>query len=198
MRKILLLGCGHRRQKILVPPGTSATFEGDTLLTLDENPLCHPDILCDLDTDEWDGFHNSSALRCGEIWDWNAHRHTFDEIHAYEVLEHFGVQGDYRALFSTFWHIWNLLKPNGYFCGTTPSRYSPWLWGDPGHRRVILPETLTFLCQPSYEAQIGRTALSDYRGVFKADFNIVSSADDRVTHAFILQAVKPSRYRIIQ
>lgn len=191
----LLLGCGHQRNKILVPPGT--TSEWQRMETLDINQECRPDWLCDLDR-----MRNNKWVVIGRDDNYEYHQsaadyfvsNRFDEIHAYEVLEHIGEQGEYSAFFNHFSEIWRLLKPDGFLCATVPSRYSPWLWGDPGHRRAILPESLIFLDQTTYMAQLGRTAMSDYRGIYKADFEIIRSTDDRIFHSFILKAIKPSRY----
>jgi len=51
----------------------------------------------------------------------------FDEVHAYEVLEHLGRQGDYRSFFATFANIYRVLVPGGLLLATVPSRYSGWL-----------------------------------------------------------------------
>lgn len=186
MYKELLLGCGSQRQKILTPPVYNV-YTNDTvgfgtwndLTTLDHNPDHKPDIVYELNNVYWD-FDPADS---------------YDEIHAYEVLEHLGFQGHYVNFFRDFTNIWRLLKPNGFLCATVPSRFSPWLWGDPGHRRAILPETLIFLDQTTYTNQVGKTSLSDYRDVYKADFKIISSSDDRGFHSFILQAIKPSRIK---
>lgn len=179
MYRELLLGCGHKRDKRLFPDPQRTTWEN--LITVDSNEECLPTVIADL--------FNSRSLYKGDLIEEN----SFDEIHAYEVLEHIGNQGDFRIFFFQFETYWHILKPGGFFCATVPSRYSPWLWGDPGHSRAILPETLTFLHQPAYAAQIGKTSMSDYRKYFKADFDIVRTADDRTTHSFILRAVKPAR-----
>lgn len=50
-----------------------------------------------------------------------------------------------------------------------------------------------FLNQPQYDAQAGKTSMSDYRRDYRADFDIVGTFDDHTTHKFVLQAVKPSR-----
>jgi hypothetical protein len=164
MYRELLLGAGHQRKKIIVPPGTPQQFQN--LETLDNNRLCNPDIFFDLnELNEFIGFRSD----------------FYNEIHAYEVLEHLGRQGDYL-----------MLIVDGFLCATVPSRFSPWLWGDPGHTRAILPETLIFLDQTSYK-QCGHTAMSDYRDVWHGDFKIIESKDDRTFHTFILQAVKPAR-----
>ena len=174
MRRELLLGCGHSRVKRIIPP--NAPTDWVDLLTIDFDPATDAHVVIDLNPSNWD----------------LPYIDEFDEIHAYEVLEHLGRQGNFIRFFSHFYEIWRMLKPDGYLCATVPSRFSPWLWGDPGHSRAILPETLIFLDQTAY-AQCGKTALSDYRFCYKADFKIISSTDDRIFHSFILQAVKPAR-----
>jgi|ERR1700678_722716 len=179
----LLLGCGYKRDKRLFVRGFETTWHD--LMTIDSNDRCKPDIVRDLnDTNLW------------EILEINARAFgLFNEVHAYEVLEHLGSQGDFASFFKIFTHIWNVLAPNGYLCATTPSRFSPWLWGDPGHRRAILPESLIFLDQTQYQQQCGVTPMSDYRFCYTADFKIIESKDDKTTHSFILRAIKPSRYQ---
>jgi SAM-dependent methyltransferase len=118
---------------------------------------------------------------------------TFDEIHAYEVLEHTGQQGDWKFFFAQWSEFWRILKPEGAFFGTVPAYNSPWAWGDPSHTRVLPSESLVFLSQPEYEAQVGKTPMSDFRFVFKADFDILHTVIDASTHQFVLRAVKPSR-----
>lgn len=174
MYRELLLGCGHSREKRIRPPNGPEVWRD--LLTIDFDKSTSADIVLDLSGDRWD----------------LPYRDEFNEIHAYELLEHLGMQGDFHAFFAQFSEIWRLLKPDGYLCATVPSRYSPWLWGDPGHCRAILPETLIFLDQTAY-AQCGKTCFSDYRFCYKADFKIISSKDDKTFHTFILQAVKPVR-----
>lgn len=185
----LLLGCGHKKDKRVIIPGTPRQW--CHLTTVDINPTCDPDILTDLDSPLW---MINARCRFSEkaVFD-HFSADTYDEIHAYELLEHLGSQGEYKEFFRLMMDVWKLLKPNGYFCATTPSRYSPWLWGDPGHRRAILPQTLIFLDRTEYTRQLGHTAMSDYRAWFGGDFRIHHSTDDRTTHSFILQAMKPVR-----
>jgi hypothetical protein len=130
----------------------------------------------------------------------------WDEIHAYEVLEHLGQQGDAASFLAHFSELYRLLKPNGYLCATVPSVSSKWLWGDPSHRRVINECSLVFLDQEQYQAQIDRrlaadqppTNMSDFRDSlrYRADFKLVDQHDNRTSFTFILQAVKPSRYKL--
>ena len=84
-----------------------------------------------------------------------------------------------------------MLKPGGVFIGTCPAWNSPWAFGDPSHTRVISAESLIFLSQPAYE-QVGRTPMSDFRFIYKADFDIIHSHTAE-RFEFVLEAVKPSR-----
>lgn len=189
----LLLGCGHKKDKRVIPSGVR---EWRNVTTVDINPACDPDVIADLDAYDWPApgrkyatWQREPNVNAPFAW----LDGSYDEIHAYEVMEHLGTQGDFRVFFYFMSRIWRLLKPDGMFCATTPSRYSPWLWGDPGHRRAILPQTLIFLDRTEYRRQLGHTAMSDYRAWFDGDFRIHHSADDRTTHSFILQAMKPVR-----
>ncbi len=194
----LLLGCGHSREKRLDPrdfmpqqrpaPADLRTWRGQ-LDTLDYVLECHPDFVCNLQRVPWQVSRVCDPCELPTVLD----ESSYDELHAYEVLEHLGRQGDFRAFFYHFSEVWRVLKPGGYLCATCPSRYSEWLWGDPGHTRAILPCTLVFLNQPQYDAQRGKTSMSDYRRDYRADFDIVGTLDDHITHRFVLQAVKPSR-----
>jgi SAM-dependent methyltransferase len=185
----LLLGCGRSREKRIVVPGTPSEWQG--LVTLDSNPAVKPDIVTDI-SDGLAGLYETSDGGYAEIAN-----DYFDELHAYEVLEHLSAQGDEIAFFRQFSEFWRVLKPRGYFCATVPSRYSGWLWGDPSHKRAILPESLTFLDQGEYIRQCDAAApssMSDFRNIYRADFRVLQVADNRQTFSFILQAVKPSRW----
>jgi len=175
----LLIGCGYARDKRIVVPG--ATPKWCNLTTLDSNPSCNPDIVCDLNAHKW--------ISRNEVWE------VFDEVHAYEVLEHLGRQWDVQSFFATFNNIYRLLKPGGYCAATVPSRYSDGLWGDPGHTRIINAMSLVFLSRQQYvDQRKARTSMSDYRDHMQCDFDIVRSDDDKTTHRFILQKVSPQRY----
>lgn len=187
----LLIGCGHSRQKRLALPGQSLEFTN--LITVDNNPKCNPHIICDLNTLFWcpqGPIIREEGTMVSPVG--NRFQQSFyTEIHAYEVLEHLGRQGDVPSFFSTFTNLWRILRPGGHVFATVPSRFSPWLWGDPGHTRAILPESLIFLSQNNYaQCDGGKSPMTDYRSVYKADFNIVHSVDDRTFHSFILQAIK--------
>jgi len=170
MKKELLIGCGSERSKRLSLDGSSLW---DNLVTLDYNADHRPDFVWDL--------NNFFGLP----FDDNA----FDEIHAYEVLEHTGTQGDYKFFFRQFSDFWRVLRPGGHFFATCPSRHSPWAWGDPSHTRIMQPEQLVFLSQQQYRDQVGKTSMSDFRNIYKADFEVIHCVDDHTTFSFILKVV---------
>ena len=175
MKTELLIGAGSSRVKKLVPWGHQPTW--DNLITLDNNPDHKPDIVHDLEKPYIPLPYDFA-----------------DEIHAYEVLEHTGQQGDYEFFFAQFSDFWRVLKPGGLLIGSCPSRHSAWAFGDPSHRRIVQPESFVFLVQPEYTCQVGKTAMSDFRHIYKADLDIQHSDDNGESFTFILCAVKPSRY----
>lgn len=168
----LLIGCGSNWDKRMSADGTK---DWTCLTTLDYNGMHKPDI-------EWD--LTDMPLPFPDNF--------FDEVHAYEVLEHTGRQGDYKFFFEQFSEFYRILKHGGHLMATCPSRNSPWAWGDPSHTRILQPEQLIFLTQPQYE-QVGKTSMSDFRHIYKADFDVVYCKDDGDQFQFILKAVKPSR-----
>jgi hypothetical protein len=173
----LLIGCGSSRERRLVVEGKTGW---DRLLTLDNNADHNPDFVHDLNRYPWPFMDNA-----------------LHEIHAYEVIEHLGQQGDYRSFFEFFAEAYRVLEPGGYFAATCPSYKSMWAFGDPSHTRVITSGTLVFLDQDQYAKQVGVTAMSDFRYLWKGDFKVSwvdMRAEDRGEGlSFILQAVKPSR-----
>jgi SAM-dependent methyltransferase len=167
----LLIGCGNDLRK-------KVTFdkipkEWCQLVTLDYDEGLNADVHHDL---------NSIPYPFDDD--------MFDEVHAYEVLEHCGTQGDWRFFFNQFAEFWRILKPGGYFVATVPMWDCVWAWGDPGHRRIITPNTLVFLSQKEYAAQVGKTAMADYRPWYKADFEPVTYNEKEGTFAFVLKALK--------
>jgi predicted SAM-dependent methyltransferase len=160
--KELLLGCGSRTEKDIYIDNPN--FENVT--RLDYNADHNPDILHDLTV---------HPLPFDD--------EEFDEIHAYEVLEHLATQGDYEFFFQEFSEYWRILKPQGRFYASVPIK--EWTWGDPSHRRAIQPETLIFLDQDQY-VQVGETSMSDFRNIYKASFKTIY-AEARDKFYFVLE-----------
>lgn len=168
--KELLLGCGHSRKKRLKPEFAKEDWQN--LITLDINPMTHADVIHDLAVTPWPFEDNQ-----------------FDEIHAYEVLEHFGQQGDWEAFFAHFYEIWRLLKPGGHLMASTPCWDKVWAWGDPGHTRIISEGTLAFLDQQNYLTD-GTTPMTDYRDFWKGDFECIGLQEQNDSMYFVLKARK--------
>jgi len=166
----LLIGCGNDRNKKIYWEGIQR--EWADLTTLDIDPSTGCDVVHDL---------NVLPLPFADA--------TFDEIHAYEVLEHCGRQGDWQFFFAQFAEFYRILKPNGYFIASVPMWDSQWAWGDPGHTRVITSGSLVFLNREEYQ-QIGQTAMTDYRPWLKCDFRALALSEHEEVFGFVLQARK--------
>lgn len=167
----LLIGCGNNREKRMGIAGTPKEWKN--LTTLDVDPLCNPDVWFDLNNLPYPFEDNQ-----------------FDEIHAYEVLEHVGAQGDHAFFFAQFGELFRILKPDGLLFGTVPAWNSIWAWGDPSHRRVISRASLTYLGQAEYKKQVGTTPMTDFRGIWKHDMPLVWYKEEADTFHFTLQAKK--------
>ena len=169
MFRELVLGAGNYPYKKIY--NGSKEYTNPTRVDID--PDCNPDLLLDLNTNSLP-FPDSS----------------FDEIHMYEVLEHLGTQGDYKHFFAFFTEAARVLKPNGFFLGSVPAPGSPWVFGDPGHTRAIPPESFVFLDQDEYMEQVGKTPMTDYRSIYKANFKRAYLQEDKGVLFFILKNIK--------
>lgn len=170
----LLIGAGSDHRKKLSLDGST---EFENLTTLDNNPDHDVDVVWDLNAQTPLPFENES----------------FDEIHAYEVLEHLGSQGDYKFFFREFEEYWRILKPDGHFYATVPSPESAWALGDPSHTRIFHPYWLTFLNQQNYEEQVGETAMSDFRSIYHANFIALTGEVREDSFIFVLRKEEASR-----
>ena len=169
----LLIGCGNSRRKKL----SLSEHDWQDLTTMDHDPNCGADVIHDLEEYPWPFADNS-----------------FDECHAYCVLEHLGRQGDYKSFFATFAEIYRVLKPGGHLIAICPSWQSEWAFADPSHTRIIAPGSLVFLSREQYHNQIGKTAMTDFRWLWKGDFEAIHIDDNGKSFAFGLKAHKPVRY----
>lgn len=153
LKRSLLLGCGNSRKK-------KVAFEGNhewagELTTIDMDPNCGADIVHDLDVHPLPFPDN-----------------TFDEMGAYDVLEHLGRQGDWKGYFTEFAEYWRILKPGGQFGIIVPINKDA--LADPGHTRFFSPTWFGFLSQSFYEENLRKGApVTDYRWAWKRNFEIL-------------------------
>lgn len=165
----LLIGCGHRREKVLHLDGKK---EWTNLKTVDHNPDTGCDLVHDL-----------------EIFPYPFEDNQFDEIHAYEVLEHTGNQGDHLFFFEQFNEFHRILKDGGVLFASVPRYDRMWAWGDPSHKRVINAGSLSFLEQKAYE-ECATSARTDFRYCYHGDFEIILLQENETQLFFALRAIK--------
>ena len=147
----LLLGAGHNRTKKVSLVG-SENWTGD-LVTLDMGPGC--DIL-------WDLENRPLPFKDEE----------FDELAAYDVLEHIGKQGDWRGWFDEMAEYHRILKPGGLFSIMVPIGEDR--FADPGHTRFLALNNFVFLSQSAYEDAISAgLPVTDYRWYWKKNFTLL-------------------------
>jgi hypothetical protein len=155
-RKTLFIGAGHTVKKLIKAPWLEEQEEEEKIITLDIAEECKPDIEYDLDFLAVGG---SLPFEDEEL----------EQIHAYEVLEHFGSQGDWRGFFKEWTEFHRILKEGGCFFGTVPLPGTQ-QWGDPGHMRSLNEVSFSFLdqnlCRYEIETGIPRT---DYSSVWKGN-----------------------------
>ena len=152
MKKSLLLGCGNSRQKKVFLNGDNEFGE---LTTIDMNPNCGADIVHDLD-DHPLPFDDE----------------TFDELAAYDVLEHLGMQGDWRGWFCEMAEYHRILKPGGTFGIIVPIGSDA--LADPGHTRFFSLNYFLFLSQAWYDSQLANgLPITDYRWIWRKNFETI-------------------------
>ena len=171
MRHELLLGAGASKDKrIRIEESPGDTFESPTTLDIQEPA----DIIHDL---------NDHILPIAS--------NSYDEIHAYEILEHLGKQGDWQFFFDQFREFWRVLKPNGLFCFSVPEWDSHWSYSDPGHTRVLPKHTFAFLTAEHYEQVGNKSSCTNYRAALGDQRWEVLGMEDTQHQLFgILKALK--------
>lgn len=181
MKRYLLIGAGSEHGKRIAFGASEQNgqgsperdFKGGELVTLDVDPDLKPDVV-----------HNLDVLPYPFATD------EFDEIHAYEVLEHCGTQGDGAFFFGQFAEFWRILKPGGYFMASVPMWDSPQAWGVPDHRRCLPANIFGFLNQDYYK-NLGKPGYADYRKwLGTTNFRCVGADEGKDNLHVVLQAVK--------
>ncbi len=151
----LLIGCGNSREKKVALQGAASFIE--PLITLDMNPDCGANFVHNLD---------ERPLPFKDDW--------FDELAAYDVLEHLGRQGDWKGFFEEFAEYWRIMKPNGLFGILVPT--GPDYLADPGHTRFFSIDWFRFLNQSWYAAALAKgEQVTDYRWFYKRHFETVEA-----------------------
>ena len=148
-QRSLLIGCGNNHTKQVQYDG-KAEWAGE-LTKMDINPNCGADILFDME---------DVASRGGRM---PFEDDTFDEAGAYNTLEHWGRQGDFRGWFHECGEYWRILKPGGLMSVLVPIGQDA--LADPGHTRFFQANWFGFLSQKFYEGNDQlKTCFTDYRG----------------------------------
>ena len=162
----LLLGAGHNRTKKVWL--VDAPEWSKPLVTLDMGSECGADVV-------WDLEHRPLPFKDEE----------FDELAAYDVIEHIGKQGDWRGWFDEFSEYWRILKPGGVFGIIVPIGDDA--FADPGHTRFIQKNHFGFLNQNFYKANIAAGhPVTDYRWYWKKNFNIAYMEEQEGHHIAVM------------
>jgi SAM-dependent methyltransferase len=174
MKRYLLLGSGSEHSKrIAFDKSPEKDFSEGELVTLDVDPDLNPNVVHDLDSLPYPFQDNE-----------------FDEIHAYEVLEHCGTQGDGKFFFNQFAEFYRMLKPDGYMMISVPMWDCDMAWGVPDHKRVLPANVFGFL-NPSYYDNIGQPGYADYRKWLGKTNFLVTGIDEMKTQLYIvMKAIK--------
>lgn len=174
MQRSLLIGCGRNLTKQVQYDG-KAEWTGE-LTTLDMNQDVNPDIVFDMASLSWAAGSPVEFLQDGRIRRRESllpfDADTFDEIGAYNCLEHWGVQGDWRGWFAEMGEYWRILKPGGLMSILVP--IGPDALADPGHTRFFQQNWFGFLSQAFYERnEVIGSCFTDYRFAWKLNFDVL-------------------------
>lgn len=177
-QRSLLIGCGNSRVK-KVYLESQPDWIGE-LTTLDFNPSCGADVVFDLERlciPMKDQLHGTRILPFDD--------ETFDELAAYDVLEHFGQQGNWRGFFSEMAEFHRILKPSGTFGIIVPIGQDALV--DPGHTRFFHATWFHFLSQSYYERVLAEgRPVTDYRWYWTLNFDVLFMEQQNDHHVGVL------------
>ncbi len=178
MKHILVVGSGRSIDKRISFPATdehpgspSKDFDG-CVVTLDYRAETCPDIVADLN-------------KLPYLWGCTE---SFEEIHAYSILEHCGQQGDAEFFFGQFNEFHRILKPNGFIMITVPMWNSKGALAVPDHKR-IMPLGLFGFLEESYYDNVGKQNYGDYRHLLRGYWDFVGGAESSTTLSLALRKV---------
>jgi SAM-dependent methyltransferase len=173
-KRCLLLGSGSEHGKRIKFEGSPETdFSSFDLVKLDLDESLRPDVVHDLNDLPYPFLDNE-----------------FDEIHAYEVLEHCGTQGDGKFFFDQFAEFYRILKPGGFMMISVPMWDSQVAWGVPDHKRVM-PACLFGFLNPDYYKNLGKPGYADYRKwLGSTNFDPIGADEKTETLYIVLKARK--------
>ena len=182
MKQYLLIGCGGARDKRIHFPASDECgpgsiekdFSGGQLTTLDVDPESGADIVHDLNVLPYPLADNA-----------------YDEIHAYEVLEHCGRQGDGAYFFGQFREFWRALKPGGYMMISVPMWNDAMAFGVPDHTRVLPDCVFGFLSADYEKVHAGKQGVGNYKKLRgDMDFMPLMKQDTDTQLYVVLRAIK--------
>lgn len=165
LKRSLLIGCGNSRVKHVQYAG-NAEWTGE-LTTMDMDPNCGADIVFDMEA-----ITISFKDACFPTVHLPFEENTFDEIGAYNCMEHWGKQGDWRGWFTEMTEYHRILKPGGIMSILVPINGDA--LADPGHTRFFQANYFGFLSQAFYERNEQlKSCFTDYRWYYKKNFDVL-------------------------
>ncbi len=172
--KYLLAGCGNSRDKRVQCIESPALTFGDDLVRWDGDQDCNPDVVHDM-----------------EVLPYPFADQEFDEIHAYECLEHCGTQGDAKFFSGQFAEFYRILKPGGIMAISVPMWNHYIAFAVPDHKRILPPAIFNFL-DKDYYLNVGKPGYGDYRKLLGAtDFKPIGQQEIQETGTVYVMLREP-------
>jgi len=158
MFDVLILGVGNCKIRRVKADNKALDYSDSKVTSIDMNPDCNPTICMELG-----GIGGERKLPFED--------ESFDEINAYDTLEHWGVQGDWKGYFREFEEYHRILRVGGQMCVLVPRGSDA--FADPGHVRFFSANHFGMLNQAFYQENTDKgTSCTDYRWFWKKNFDI--------------------------